>query len=113
MTNLIIEETSGVALMRFAGPLSAAEVVRLDPQFRKAAMTAKRRIVIDLAGVPTLATPALTLFLGAMHYQKANGGKVVFTGTSGPIQKLLRVCKLDLVMTIVPDPQAAMTEAAS
>ena len=51
------------------------------------------------------------MFIKAMNYQRTNGGRVIFTGTQGAIDKLLHVCRLDMIMTIVHDPQAAIAQA--
>jgi hypothetical protein len=52
------------------------------------------------------------MFIKAMNHQRTNGGRVIFTGTQGAIDKLLHVCRLDMIMTIVPDPNAAIAQAA-
>ena len=112
MSKLGVETKDGVTVIQFAGPLTADEVVNVEPSFQKAAQIPKGRIVVDLSKVEILATPAITMFIKAMNFQRTSGGRVIFTGTQGSIDKLLHVCRLDMIMTIVPDPQTAIAQAA-
>jgi anti-anti-sigma factor len=112
MSRLVVEQLEGVSVIRLIGPMSAAEVQRLQPSFQEAAQGDVKRVVVDLSKVELLATPAITMFISAMNFQRKQGGRLIFTGTDGAIDKLLRVCRLDLIMTIVHDPEAAIAQAA-
>ena len=112
MSSVNVAMRDGVTVVQFDGPLTAHEVTQIEPAFQKAVETPKSRIVVDLSKVEILATPAITMFIKAMNHQRTNGGRVIFTGTQGAIDKLLHVCRLDMIMTIVPDPNAAIAQAA-
>lgn len=112
MNNLTVDQQSDVTVFHFRGQLSAGEVVLLEPGFTQAALRPGARVVIDLSQVELLTTPAITMFMKAMNFQRQNSGRVIFTGTQGAIDKLLHVCRLDLIMTIVHDPAAAVAQAA-
>ena len=111
MCKLEVQENDGVTVVRLVGSLSSTDVIEVEPQFRAVAMDKVRRVVVDMAGVEILATPAITMFISAMTYQRRNGGRLIFTGTEGAIDKLLHVCRLDTIMTIVHDPTAAIAQA--
>lgn len=112
MSRLKIDNNEGVTVIQLLGSLTAADVMEVEPEFKKVAMVPGARLVIDLSKVEMLATPAITMFMGAMMYQRSHGGKLIFTGTQGAIDRLLHICRLDLIMTIVHDPQAAVAQAA-
>ena len=112
MDALTTDAHDGVKVIHLSGSLTAEQIEQIEPAFETAAAAAPGRIVIDLSDVELLATPAITMFIRAMNYQRHKGGKLIFTGTQGAIDKLLHVCRLDLIMTIVHDPRAAISQAA-
>jgi len=111
MTKVKTEDKAGVTVLRIEGNLTAADVLQIEPEFKASAYVPGRRLVIDLSKVEMLATPAITMFMGAMMFQRNNNGRVIFTGTEGAIDKLLRICRLDLIMTIVHGTDAAVAQA--
>jgi anti-anti-sigma factor len=112
MSRLRVENQAGVTVIRFdSGALSAADVIEVEREFKAVAYVPGQRIVIDLTGVKFVATPAIAMFVGAVTHQRATGGRVIFTGTQGAIDELLRVCRLDMIMTIAPTLPMALTQA--
>jgi anti-anti-sigma factor len=111
MSQLDIQSHGQVTIIRFGGALTGPEVREIEPQFNQVAMVPGKRLVIDLAGVEMLNTPALTVFVSAAMFQRPRKGKVVFTGVEGVVERLLRVCRLDTVLHVVKDKQAAIEEA--
>jgi anti-anti-sigma factor len=63
---------------------------------------------VDLAQVDMLNTPAIAMFLGAHRMVKQQGGRLIFTGVQGMVDDLLRRCRLDTVLTIVPGMKEAV-----
>jgi anti-anti-sigma factor len=111
MGTLNVENEGPVTIIRFKGSLTGSDVREVEGPFNKIALVPGQRLVIDLSNVEMLNTPALTLFVGAVMFQRTRGGRVVFTGVEEVIQRLLKVCKLDTVLCIVKDRTAAIAEA--
>ena len=111
MASFNVENKGQVSVVRFDGALTGADVRDVEPKFNQIALVPGKRLVVDLSNVLMLNTPAITIFVGAVMFQRQHGGKLVFTGTEGTIDRLLRICKLDTVMCVVKDPAEALVEA--
>jgi len=48
------------------------------------------------------------MFLGAHRMVQKGGGRLIFTGIQGMVEELLRRCRLDTVLTIVPGMREAV-----
>ena len=59
-----------------------------------------RRIVVDLSGVPTLASPALASFLWAHRACRARGGALVLRGPDRRTRDMLRRTGLRQVLRV-------------
>ena len=112
MATINVEYQDQVTIVALDGSLAGIEVRELQPRFNAITHAPGRRLVVDLSNVEILNTPAISLFISSVMYQREHGGKVVFTGTEGTIDRLLKLCKLDAVMCVVNDRAAAIAEAA-
>ena len=97
----------GVTVVRIAGTLNQHGVDTVESAFSEATGSSGR-LVVDLSKVDLVNTPAIAMFLGAHRAMKQVGGRIIFTGVQGMVQDLLRRCRLDTVLTIVPDLQEAV-----
>jgi anti-anti-sigma factor len=93
----------GAAPAAASGPFRSASA--------PAATGAPGRVVVDLSDVPVLTTPGLSLLLAAARRMQSAGGRLVITGTRGRVDDLLRRCRLDAVLNIVPDADEAIRKA--
>jgi anti-anti-sigma factor len=107
MATLETSLDSGVTVIRIAGSLNQHGVDCVESSF-SAATGSSARAVIDLAKVDVVNTPAIAMFLGAHRAMKQIGGRLIFTGIGGMVEDLLRRCRLDTVLTIVPDMREAV-----
>jgi stage II sporulation protein AA (anti-sigma F factor antagonist) len=101
---------NGVTLLRIAGSLNQHGVDTVESAFSEVTGSS-HRIVIDLSKVDLVNTPAIAMFLGAHRAMKQVGGRLIFTGIQGMVGELLRRCRLDTVLTIVPDADDAVDMA--
>lgn len=97
----------GVTVVRINGSLNQHGVDAVESPFSLATGNATR-VVIDLSKVDLVNTPAIAMFLGAHRTMKQQGGRLIFTGIQGMVEDLLRRCRLDTVLTIVPDMREAV-----
>ena len=107
MATLESNVDEGVTVVRIAGSLNQHGVDAVESPFADVTSSA-RRLVIDLSKVDLVNTPAIAMFLGAHRTMKQVGGRLIFTGIQGLVEELLRRCRLDTVLTIVPDMREAV-----
>jgi len=106
MASLDESTRDGVKVLRIRGSLNQHGVDTVESAFNEATGSSGR-LVVDLSDVDLVNTPALAMFLGAHRAAKQTGGRLVFTGVQGMVSDLLRRCRLDSVLTIVPEmPEA-------
>jgi len=109
-TTLTRSESEGVTILRLTGPLTHETVPSVRRAF-EAATDGAARVVVDLTDVPMLTTPGLSLLLTASRRLIEAGGRLVLTGTRGIVDDMLRRCRLDVVLEIVPDAAEATRRA--
>ena len=102
MASLDQNERDGVKVVRITGSLNQHGVDTVESAFNEATGNSGR-LVVDLSQVDLVNTPAIAMFLGAHRAAKQTGGRLIFTGVQGMVDDLLRRCRLDTVLTIVPD----------
>ena len=107
MASLEMTIDDGVTVVRIDGSLNQQGVDAVEGPFAKVTGGANR-VVIDLSKVDLVNTPAIAMFLGAHRTMKQAGGRLIFTGVQGMVEDLLRRCRLDTVLTIVPGMQEAV-----
>lgn len=96
-----------IAVLRLIGGLTYEGVVPVAKRFE--AQTCNGHVIVDLAEVPIVTTPGLSLLLGAQQRLTHAGGKMVLVGLSANIADMLRRCRLDRIFTLLPDATAAVT----
>ena len=113
MINLQQKVLDGVTVLHFVGSLTQEEVSTIEPSFKASLGGSSPRIVIDLAEVDAVTTPAISMFLSASRTAEKAGGKVIFTGVRGLIADILHRCRLDAILTIATSMDAALQRARS
>ena len=107
MADFETTEDGGVTVIRIAGSLNQHGVDTVESPFSQATGLS-RRMVVDLSRVDVVNTPAIAMFLGAHRAMKQAGGRLIFTGVQGMVGDILSRCRLDTVLTIVPDLNEAV-----
>jgi anti-anti-sigma factor len=107
MASLDQNDRDGVKVLRICGSLNQHGVDTVESAFNEATGSSGR-LVVDLSQVDLVNTPAIAMFLGAHRTVKQTGGRLIFTGVQGMVDELLRRCRLDTVLTIVPEMREAI-----
>jgi anti-anti-sigma factor len=107
MASIESKEDGGVTVVRIAGSLNQTGVDAVESPFSEVTGLS-RRMVVDLSKVDVVNTPAIAMFLGAHRAMKQAGGRLIFTGVQGLVHELLHRCRLDTVLTIVPEVNEAV-----
>ena len=107
MASIEQTDSDGVKVLRISGSLNQHGVDTIESAFVEATGSSGR-VVVDLTQVDMMNTPAIAMFLGAHRMVKQQGGRLIFTGVQGMVDDLLRRCRLDTVLTIVPGMKEAV-----
>lgn len=111
MATVSVTLEDGVTLLRVDGSLTHEGVVPVVPVFEEATRHVSNRVVVDLSNVPVLTTPGLSMLLATARRLDQGGGRLVVTGAQGPVDDLLRRCRLDAILNLVSDPEVARQRA--
>jgi anti-anti-sigma factor len=108
MTQISEESVGGVTVLHMAGSLTLAGLVDADARFGALARSRATRVVVDISGVDAMSTPAITLVLKTARAIEQRGGSIVFAGPSPHVRRVLAYCRLDLVLKLADDVDAAI-----
>lgn len=100
MANLQRTDVDGVTVLRFNGSLNASELADVEKSFHDATHRDGAAVVIDLANVDFLGTPAIAMFLDAAKSLKHSGGRIVATGPQPRISDVLKRLRLDKLLPV-------------
>jgi anti-anti-sigma factor len=105
MASLTESQLDHLKVIRLSGPLTFDGVVPIARRFE--ALTGSGSVIVDLAGVPVITTPGLSLLLSALKRLQHHGGQLVLIGLVPNVRDLLRRCRLDRVFVAAEDEAAA------
>jgi anti-sigma B factor antagonist len=101
MANLEQTDVDGVTVLRLKGTLDRIELSDVERTFHAATHRDHASVVIDLADVNFLTTPAIAMFLEAAKTLRHSGGRVVVTRPSPRVEDVLRRLRLDALMPVM------------
>jgi anti-anti-sigma factor len=111
-TQIRTSQQDGVTVVWLAGEMTQAGVPAIERDFFSSIDSSAGGVVIDLSGVRLITTPGITTLLTANDRVRERGRKVVFAGLKGSVAEvLLERCRLDLVLTVAPNVDAAVRAA--
>ena len=93
--------------------VSSRESEILLPEILAAATATPMRLVIDLSQVGLLASPGLGMLITIHKRAGESGGRLVVTGLSQAIFDVLRLTRLDRLLTIEASFDSAVTKAGA
>lgn len=101
MANLERSDVDGVTVLRLKGTLDRLELGDVEKTFHDATHRDHASVVIDLADVNFLTTPAIAMFLDAAKTLRHSGGRVVVTGPPPRVENVLRRLRLDVLLPVL------------
>ncbi|HET6793856.1 MAG TPA: STAS domain-containing protein [Acidimicrobiales bacterium] len=112
MLDIQIQEADGYTICRPNGELDAFTV----SQFREslAELSSRKRLVIDLSGVPFIDSAGLGALIGGIRRTREQGGEVAVACNRATLIRLLRTTGFDRIVTVadtVEEAAAAMAQA--
>ena len=113
MAELYEELVRGVTVLRLSGSLNPAGLTAVEAAFDALAGRNDAHVVADLGEVDTITTPAFTLMLRTARAVNERGGVMVFANATPNVRRIFECCRLDLVLNLVSDVDAAVNALRS
>lgn len=98
MAHLERTELDGVTVLRLSGSLGREQVAEVERPFYDATDGERPAVILDLADVDFLTTPAIAMFVGAARLMKLTGGRIVLSGSQPHVEDVLRRLRLDMLL---------------
>lgn len=99
-----------VTCVRLTGRLDATGAELIGPRFTAAVAAMGRNAIVDLSGVPFLASMGMRLLISAARALHAKGSKMVLFGAQAPVQAVFDQAAFDQIVAIVADEAAALRQ---
>ena len=109
MLRIDIEQSDGVCLVRFQGPMTAG----LDPAFlRQKTGEIKRHaadgVVADLAGVPAIGSTGIGMLVSLYASAKTAGSRLVIAAPQDRVRHVLEFTRVASIIPLTPDVPSAI-----
>lgn len=98
----------GGALLRIRGALSLGRVEHLAPLATRLLASHPRRVVIDLTGMAYISSLGVGHLLALCDCAVEAGGEACIACGRANVLRMLRLCRADLVASIVPTVEEAL-----
>lgn len=108
MAQLSEQNIDGVTVFRISGSLTPAGLAPVEAEFAALAGREAALAVADLGGVDAITTPAFTLMLRTARAVEERGGMLIFANASPEVRRVFACCRLDLVLNLLSDVDAAV-----
>lgn len=103
-----VRKISGFPVLSVTGEID----IYTAPVFKQAVVNlvteGHKNVVIDLSGVTFMDSSGFGTLLGATRRLRPSGGGLHLAGANSTIQRMLRLTRLDSIMQIYDDPEAAV-----
>lgn len=106
-------EQDGLTVVKVAGSLTFDELAGVEQAFARLGRMHGAHVIVDLAQVDMLTTPAIAMFIATSRACQRNGGHMVFTQSSPRISNLLHRLRLDNVIETAPEFLDAICQVKS
>lgn len=113
MATLNQTEQDGLTILTVTGSLVPADLDQIEDSFGRIARQPNVRVVVDLAGVDIVTTPAISMFIAASRTAQRHGGRIVFTQSNPRITDVLHRLRLDSILQTAPEFEQAVTKVKS
>lgn len=97
---------NGLTKVVLSGRLDLQGALAIDPVFSKIAEE-KLKVVVDLSGVPFLASLGLRTMVMSCKALAAKGGNLVLMQPQPGVEKVLMTSGINTIIPVVPDMSAA------
>ena len=106
-TLVIIEHTDNHSHVQIVGPLDLAGVGMIELKFTASTASKRKHAIVDMSQVPFMASLGMGLLVQVARTLAGDGRKVVLLAPTDIVATALRTSRLDAVMPIAADLDAA------
>lgn len=103
------DERGNAAILRPVGEIDLSRSPSLRLQLREALETRPGRLVIDLTEVSYMDSSGVATFVEAMQHARSVQCPMVLCCLQERVMSIFEIARLDMVFTIVPDVDEALT----
>jgi anti-sigma B factor antagonist len=105
---LVVTELGGTTkCVRLDGRLDAAGADQIGVRFTASTAASGQHAIVDLAGVPFIASMGIRLLISSARALHAKGGKMVLFGAQELVQDVLEQAAVDQIIPLVATEQQA------
>ncbi|WP_263557051.1 STAS domain-containing protein [Paucibacter sp. B2R-40] len=104
----VTEIDAATHCVRLQGRLDAAGADQIGIRFTASTAAAGQHAIVDLAGVPFIASMGIRLLISSARALNAKGGKMVLFGAQELVQDVLEQAAVDQIIPLVATEQQAL-----
>lgn len=107
MATLEQQDVEGIRVLRLCGNLTQEDAADFEVRLTQS-LPDGSRAVIDLEAVELITTPGIALIIATAKRLRSTRGRAIFTVPKGLVLDVMRRCRLDEVLELVPDRARAI-----
>ena len=113
MASIQQTDNDGLTILKFQGNLTESTLADIEDAVGHVARRQGARVIVDLAGVELLTTPAIAMFIAAARSARQHGGRIVFTQSNPRVADVLHRLHLEAILHTVADFEQALGQMRS
>jgi len=98
---------NGIDRVRLVGRMDSAGVAAIDDRLGAIAATGSARVLVDLSGVPFLASIGIRSLLTSARTLRRRGGAMALLGPQAVVEEVLRLTGIEAMIPIFHDLETA------
>ncbi len=110
---LLVENESGIAVIRLSGDLDATRAPQAKACFSELHEKGADRLVIDMSRLKMIDSSGLGALVVGLKQARASGGDLRLCGVANEVKTVLRLTRLERMFTVYPDREAAVMSYGS
>jgi len=103
------KKENNVRIVRLKGRMDAVTAPEFDRQFNAWMSEGENAFIINFSALDYISSAGLRSILSASKQLKANGGKSLFTGLTGPVKEVFELSGFYAIFEMCDSEEAAMT----
>ncbi len=108
MSEVLFSEDAGVLIVELVGEINILDVNDFKESIKKKISEKNaKKIIVDMKQVPFMDSSGLGMLISLYKFVNESQGKIVYTGLSEYILKILGFAKLDKIFIILDDIKTA------
>ena len=102
------DQTLSIPVITANGDIDSYSVARFKTVLNEMLDAGTNKLIIDMKGVDYVDSSGFGALLGATKRVRPNGGKIILTGCSESVLRIMKITQLDTIFEIYKDYQQAL-----